>query len=161
MSEIAKTQEPQDFFNELFDFSDVDPVEIKKTAIASNFCALIDHAGLNRAELAKKLDWKPSRLSKVLNGTQNLTIKTIVELCVALDYDFDIHFHKANEHRSLQPWESNLLMQVNGKVLVKYLDTGYDYMGKFAEFINNNPTGYEIQNTLDVTPKQIKTRNIY
>lgn len=162
MNEIVKIEEPQDFFDELFDFSEIDPVEVKKTAIASNFCALIDHAGLNRTELAERLNWKPSRLSKVLNGTQNLTIKTMVEISVALDYDFDIHFHKVNEHRSLQPWESNLLIYLNNNVSVKYLDIAHDYINMVTDFINKgNSTDYGIQNILDVTPRQIKTRNIY
>ena len=124
MNEIMSMQDPEDFFDDLFNFSEEDPVDIKKTSIASNFCALIHHSGVSRAELAEKLDWKLSRISKVLNGSQNLTIKTMVEIAVALDYDFDIHFHKINEHRSLQPWEDNLLThflnEIEEKILSMY-----------------------------------------
>lgn len=98
-----------DFFDELFDFSKEDPVDIKKTAIASDFCSLLFHAELSRTELSEKLGWKKSRLSKVLNGKENLTIRTMVELTQAMGYDFDINFHHAEVHRCLQPWEENLL----------------------------------------------------
>lgn len=39
----------------------------------------------------------------------------MVDLSNAVGYDFDVIFHKSNvfSHRSLQPWESNLLIQLN------------------------------------------------
>lgn len=114
-----------DFFEDLFNFSDQDPVDIKKTAIASDFCSLIHYAELSRTELADKLDWKKSRLSKVLNGNENLTIKTMVELSQAIGYDFDINFHLSEVHRCLQPWEQNLLDDDNTvfSLTKSYLDT--------------------------------------
>lgn len=98
-----------DFFEDLFNFSDQDPVDVKKTSIASDFCSLLYHVELSRTELANKLEWKKSRLSKVLSGNENLTIKTMVELSQAMGYDFDINFHLSEAHRCLQPWEQNLL----------------------------------------------------
>lgn len=93
---------------DFFDFSDVDPVEVKKGAIANDLCALIAHEHLSRAKLAKKLKWKPSRLTKVLSGEQNLTVKTITDIAVALEYDFRLCFHKAYESVDVQPWEKKL-----------------------------------------------------
>ena len=98
-----------DFFDDLFNFSDQNPVDVKKTSIASDFCSLLYHIEMSRTELAEKLNWKKSRLSKVLNGNENLTIKTMVELSQAMGYDFDINFHLSEIHRCLQPWEQNLL----------------------------------------------------
>ena len=98
-----------DFFDDLFDFSEENPIDIKKTAIASDFCSLLYHVETSRSELSEKLGWKKSRLSKVLNGKENLTIKTMVELTQAMGYDFDINFHHPDVHRCLQPWENNLL----------------------------------------------------
>lgn len=98
-----------DFFEDLFNFSDQNPVDVKKTSIASDFCSLLYHVEMSRSELADKLNWKKSRISKVLNGNENLTIKTMVELSQAMGYDFDINFHLAEIHRCLQPWEQNLL----------------------------------------------------
>ena len=115
-TELIQSPDIADFFTDLFDFSHISPVDVKKNAIASNFCSLIYHCGLKKNDLAHKLGWEPSRLSKVLNGNENLTIKTMVELSVALDYDFDMIFHKAYEHRSLQPWESNLLEELRPSI---------------------------------------------
>ena len=115
VNSLAKIENAEDFFNELFDFSEECPVDIKKVAIATNFSALIHHVGKSKSEIADDLGWKRSRLSKVLSGEQNLTIKTMVDLSNAVGYDFDVIFHKSNvfSHRSLQPWESNLLIQLN------------------------------------------------
>lgn len=115
-TELIESPQIADFFANLFDFSQISPIDVKKNAIASNFSSLIYHCGLKRNELAEKLGWEASRLSKVLSGNENLTIKTMVELSVALDYDFDMIFHKAFEHRALQPWESNLLEELRPNI---------------------------------------------
>lgn len=45
---------------------------------------------MTQKELADKLGWKTSRVSKVLHGTSNLTLKTIFDVCEALETDFDV-----------------------------------------------------------------------
>lgn len=156
MNEIMSLQDPKDFFDDLFNFSEEDPVDIKKTSIASNFCALIHHSGVSRVELAEKLDWKLSRISKVLNGSQNLTIKTMVELAVALDYDFDIHFHKINEHRSLQPWEDNLLTHFLNEIEVKMIDIPKD-IHRFKN-IHSDPKSYQVQTLINEDFNRFQTK---
>lgn len=49
-------------------------------------------SGMSQQELADKLGWKKSRISKVLHGASNLTLKTLFEISEALDIEFDIHF---------------------------------------------------------------------
>ena len=56
---------------DLFDFSNLDPIDIKKESIASNLSALISFSGIKRKELAKKLNQKESQLSKTLSGKEN------------------------------------------------------------------------------------------
>ena len=158
MNEIANLQTPEDFFEDLFDFSDADPVDTKKTSIASNFCALIHHVGISRTELAEKLCWKPSRVSKVLDGSQNMTIKTMVELAVALDYDFDIHFHKINEHRSLQPWEDNLLTYCLNEIEVKMIDIPMD-IHRFKS-IHSDSKNYQVQTLINEDFNRFKTKSL-
>lgn len=94
-------------FEESFDFSDIDATFIKKHQVASEFLSLISHENIQRKALAEKLGWSEARLSRVLSGEQNLTIKTITSLSVALDYDFSIYFHKSNDYKECQPWETN------------------------------------------------------
>ena len=62
-TELIQSPDIADFFTDLFDFSHISPVDVKKNAIASNFCSLIYHCGLKKNELAHKLGWEPSRLS--------------------------------------------------------------------------------------------------
>lgn len=93
---------------DFFDFSDVDPVDIKKGSVAANLSALMVYSNISQSQLAKKLKWKASRLSKVLSGQQNLTLKTISDITFALEYDFELCFHKPNETLTVQPWEKKL-----------------------------------------------------
>lgn len=95
--------EDSDF--DFFDFSDVDPFFAKKNAVANELLALISHENTSRKELSEKLKWAPSRLSKVLSGEQNLTVKTITAISLALGYDFSIYFHKIYKKEMVQPWE--------------------------------------------------------
>lgn len=98
---------------DFFDFSDVDPLLIKTTHIANQIVALMSHEGINRTNLASRLGWKNSRLSAVLSGKRNLTIKTMLSLSSALDYDFTISFFKENEYESHQPWDfSNKMVDI-------------------------------------------------
>ena len=98
---------------DFFDFSDIDPIDLKKEAIAANLCSLMAFKNISRVELAEKLDWKLSQVSKVLSGRQNLTISTISKVCFALNYDFQISFHEKHEQLNVQPWERNLQTIVN------------------------------------------------
>ena len=100
---------------DFFDFSDIDPIDLKKDAIAADLCALMAFKNISRVELAKKLNWKLSQVSKVLSGKQNLTISTISKVCFALKYDFQISFHEEHEQLNVQPWERNLQSIVNLK----------------------------------------------
>lgn len=102
--EITSSFDDFDFF----DFSDVDPIEVKKSAVANELCALMAHKNLSRARLAERLNWKASRLTKVLSGQQNLTVKTITEVATALEYDFKLCFYKSYEVIHVQPWEKSL-----------------------------------------------------
>ncbi|MFE2658139.1 helix-turn-helix domain-containing protein [Brevibacterium sp. NPDC059310] len=99
-TEIAENSE-----FDFFDFSDVDPFFTKKNAVANELLALISHENISRKQLCESLNWAPSRLSKVLSGEQNITVKTITAISLALGYDFSIYFHKIYKKEMVQPWE--------------------------------------------------------
>lgn len=103
--ENHKTEIIEDSEFDFFDFSDVDPFFAKINAVANELLALISHENISRKQLSEKLEWAPSRLSKVLSGEQNLTIKTITAISLSLGYDFSIYFHKIYEKEMVQPWE--------------------------------------------------------
>lgn len=67
----------------------------------------VSEAGMTRAELAQALGWKPSRISHVLSGAGNLTLRTIFDLTSALGLEFDLQLRKPGQtsqprHREAQ-----------------------------------------------------------
>lgn len=88
------------------DLPPLDPFEIKKEEVAALLAALMIHSGANRATLVERLDWEKSRLSHVLSGKANPTIKTIYEFARSLGFDFDLVFRCDDGHRPPQPWEA-------------------------------------------------------
>lgn len=77
----------QEFFSQPLNFSQ--RVEVKKLQIAGMLCKAMDTMGLNRKKLAAKMEVKPSRVTAMLDGSQNLTIETIMRACEALDQKFE------------------------------------------------------------------------
>lgn len=74
--------------------------ELKAQDVAVNLANAVAQSGMTQKELADKLGWKTSRMSKVLHGASNLTLKTMFQVCEALGIDFDVHFggkHHLNE----------------------------------------------------------------
>lgn len=62
--------------------------ELKAQEVAVELAAAVAEAGITQAELAQRLGWKPARVSKVLHGATNLTLKTLFELSEALGLEF-------------------------------------------------------------------------
>jgi transcriptional regulator with XRE-family HTH domain len=76
-----------------------------KIDVSVMLCSLLDQSGISRTQLAEKLSWKPSRITRVLSGDENLTLKTIFEVCHATGHTFDVVVRKPGEHTALQPWQ--------------------------------------------------------
>jgi transcriptional regulator with XRE-family HTH domain len=47
--------------------------------------------GLSRADLAARMGVSPGRVSQILGGGENLTLRTLAALSTALDARFDVH----------------------------------------------------------------------
>lgn len=75
---------------------------------------LLHHVGISRAELARKLDWKPSRVTRALSGNENLTLNTLTCIADAGGMAFDIVFRPKGACRTLQRWETQ---EINVNVL--------------------------------------------
>ena len=84
---------------------DMDLLELKKDELATELAALMSFAGETRSSMAEQLGWKKSRISQVLSGNSNSTIKTILEFCEVLRYDFDVVFRPQSQPRAAQPWQ--------------------------------------------------------
>lgn len=96
-----------DYIDAFSDVSPVDPFELKKIYLATQLAALMSYSGKTRSEMAEKLGWQKSRVTKVLSGHDNLTIKSICEFSTHLGYDFDVIFHSDEQPRPRprQPWQ--------------------------------------------------------
>ena len=85
--------------SEDFDF------ELKAQEVAVNLSALMLHAGQTRADLARSLGWKPARVTKVLGGEENLTLRTLHAIYKALGYTFDVVPRAEGQRAPIQPWQ--------------------------------------------------------
>jgi transcriptional regulator with XRE-family HTH domain len=78
--------------------------ELKAVDVAADLTLLLNHAGISRADLARKLGWSRARVSQVLSGQENITVQTIAAVAGALGYTFDTVFRKADVSAASQPW---------------------------------------------------------
>jgi len=70
------------------------------TSVAERLLEVIEEKGVSQKYLAKKLKVSPSRLSKMLSGNSNITLKTLADLGTALDVQ--VHCSIGNELFSRQ-----------------------------------------------------------
>lgn len=59
-------------------FSPEEEIEYRKLRIAEDLLSLMKDAGVNRSELAKRMGVANSRITSMLDGTNNCTIETLV-----------------------------------------------------------------------------------
>jgi transcriptional regulator with XRE-family HTH domain len=60
------------------------------TEITNEITVYLRERGLTRAELASRMGVSPGRISQVLSGGENLTLRTLAALSTALDAEFDV-----------------------------------------------------------------------
>lgn len=150
------------------DTYDIDMSVIQMESIATDLVFLLKHSGLSRSQLASKLDWKKSRVTKVLSGDENLTIKTITSVAECLGYGFDVIFYNEDYDQPKQPWtidRENKAVQPE----VVYLDSSIEVKRQepeevFKDLLAGEDASYYIRvsKTSDIkTIKSIQpTRNI-
>lgn len=69
--------------------------ELKAQEVAVGLASVFAESKMTQKALADQLGWKTSRVSKVLHGASNLTLKTLFEVCEVLNIEFDINFDRA------------------------------------------------------------------
>jgi transcriptional regulator with XRE-family HTH domain len=50
--------------------------------------------GLSRADLASRMGVSPGRVSQVLSGGENITLRTLASLAAAVDTQFEVQLHR-------------------------------------------------------------------
>ena len=67
--------------------------------LAISICTRMDELGISKSELAERAGMKPSSLSRIIKGEQNMTLATIAKLEVALDIRFDGGFRYGGQRK--------------------------------------------------------------
>ncbi|HUW45447.1 MAG TPA: helix-turn-helix transcriptional regulator [Dehalococcoidia bacterium] len=99
-------EEKDDYIDAFSDIDQADPFELKKDYVATQLAALMSFCKKSRSDVAKDLGWKKSRVTRVLSGRENLTIKSIWEFTAYLGFEFDVAFRRPDELRAKQPWQT-------------------------------------------------------
>ena len=107
MALVPTTNNEQDD-NMWGDIAPMDPFSQKKEEVAACLAALMAFEKKNRAFIASEAGWSPSRVTNVLSGELNLTIKTLWEFASSLGYNFDVVFREDFEVSPCQPWSKKL-----------------------------------------------------
>ncbi|HRQ59173.1 MAG TPA: helix-turn-helix transcriptional regulator [Azoarcus taiwanensis] len=129
-------------------------LEGKRDDVAITLTGMLENRGISFADLARKLDWKPSRVSRALSGRENLTINTIAEIIRAADYDFDLLVRPKSAQRALQQWEESelrcdLLEHLKiCETLVEAAQAMHETAERLAQRAFRNPMREEIYATL-------------
>lgn len=58
--------------------------------VTDSICALLQELGLSQADLAKRLGVTKGRVSQILSGRQNMTLRTLAAIGWALGVSFDL-----------------------------------------------------------------------
>lgn len=72
---------------------DTDPEFILEgvlTKATERICELMDKHGISRAELARRLGKSRAYVTRLLNGQPNMTLKTLIEIAVALGEGIEV-----------------------------------------------------------------------
>lgn len=137
-SELDLTLDDED--DDFLSFKSLEPLELRKAIIADHIKSLLYYTDQSQSAICDKLGWKKSRISKILSGKANLTIKTLFEISRTLGYDFDVVFFNDKSLKPfIQPWERNQL--------VKFNHATYFHHHYWLEFIE----GKDIQKYIDST----------
>ena len=60
--------------------------EVLITQATEEIRKAMEEANINKAELAKRMDVSKGHISQILNGSRNMTLRTLADICFALDY---------------------------------------------------------------------------
>jgi len=74
--------------------------EYRKQWIVNQLLGLMEEQGITRAELARRMEVQPSRVTSILSGTNNFTIDTLVRAGRAVGADIELHFVPMNKDKT-------------------------------------------------------------
>jgi plasmid maintenance system antidote protein VapI len=74
--------------------------EYRKQWVVHELLGLMEEQGITRAELARRMEVQPSRVTSILSGTNNFTIETLVRAGRAVGADLELHFVPMKKDKS-------------------------------------------------------------
>ncbi|NNH20918.1 Predicted transcription regulator containing HTH domain [Bordetella trematum] len=78
--------------------------DVRAERLCVDLIRALHHQDMTQSDLASILDWTKGRVSKVLHGHTNLTLRTLHTLVTAMNLDFDIVFRSKEDAACRQPW---------------------------------------------------------
>jgi len=91
--------------DDLFENTDiVSRFEYDKMSWGAALCSVVAHKKKTRSEVAALLGVSRGRVSKILSGEENLTLKTISAITEALGLGVELSFINENNIKASQPW---------------------------------------------------------
>jgi len=96
-----------DFFEDDDLFDDLEPIsrfEFDKISWAASLCSALAHKKISRSDLASTIGYSRGRITKILSGDENLTLKTISTLSEALGLGVELSFINEHNIKASQPW---------------------------------------------------------
>lgn len=106
LQELGIDPDTADFSDILAAMGEPNLFELQKDQVGEDLVSLIAFTDTNRTSLAEVLGYKKSRITRILSGMENLTLRTIHDVCKAVGYEFDVIFRRTSEAKPLQPWQS-------------------------------------------------------
>ena len=81
-------------------FSLESEIEFCKLEAVEELLQFMKREGINRSELAERMGVPPSRITRLLNGSENLTIATLVRAGRAVGGELKIRFQPAAKNKA-------------------------------------------------------------
>ena len=81
------------------------------TQVTNEITWYMSERKLTRADLASQMGVSPGRVSQVLSGGENLTLRTLASLAVALDghFEFELKPHKATADAASRVYDDDAI----------------------------------------------------
>jgi len=133
----VKPDAAQTFFAQPLDHEQ--KVEVKKLLFVEQVLRRMKDLGMKRKNLAEKMQVTPARVTKMLRGTENMTMDTLMRSADAVECE--LHFHLAPKGKRVI-WKEEGAPQV------------------YPLFMNSNPVKQSkstFNSTVDIAPNDLAT----
>ncbi len=99
-----------------------------------SFSKMMDRRGVSRAELARRIEVKPTYVTRILRGSTNFTFETMVKIADALNCSIDVRL-VPNERKalcqSLEIWDQGHCKENSGNIISDYIAFADPTKGKW------------------------------